>query len=65
MDALAKNRAELAAMATHANPRPSSPVTSGRADVRGFLRSKSRSAIRLKIMAALRAPTMAPRIQPI
>src|SRR5712691_7078237 len=65
MAALQRKRPQLATRNPQAKRRPSSPVTSGRVTVRGLRRSKRRSAIRLKTMAALRAPTIAPRIQPV
>src|SRR5579883_1191091 len=48
---------------TTAKRRLSLPVINGRIRVRGFLASNFRSAMRLKVMAALRAATIATMIQ--
>src|SRR5882762_2538720 len=55
--------ATAASVKIHAKPVESAPVASARWAVRGFALSKRTSAMRLTVMAALRAATMATMIQ--
>ncbi len=57
------NRVDVNSTAAHACPRVKRPEGSSRARVRGFAASCSRSAMRLKPMAANRAAVNATRIQ--
>jgi hypothetical protein len=63
MAAATTNAAADSATNAHTSRRDRSPAGSSRPAVRGFRASSSWSARRLKPMAALRAPTMATRIQ--
>jgi hypothetical protein len=62
-DAAIRKSAEEAIVNIHAKRRSSRPAGKARAAVRGFAASISRSAIRLKVIAADRAPTIATVIQ--
>jgi len=58
------SKPDITAVNTIANSCDSVPVASALLFVRGFFRSKATSTIRLKVIAALRAPIMATTIQP-
>src|SRR5688572_1036312 len=61
--AAATKSAVEAASTPQAHPAASLPLGSGREAVRGLAASMARSAMRLKVIAAVRAPTMAATIQ--
>jgi len=64
MKAANRNTVTLARVNPITKPLDTRPWGKARAWVRGFRESMGASTSRLKAMAALRAPTMASRIQP-